>query len=53
MPTKTPKQVLAEVLGVPEADLADDKQIAEFGDSLDLVECVIMLEDEFAIIIPD
>ena len=49
------KKIIAEQLGVPEADVANDKAfVADLGaDSLDTVELVMALEDEFSIEIPD
>ena len=49
------KKIIAEQLGVPEADVTNDKAfVADLGaDSLDTVELVMALEDEFSIEIPD
>lgn len=49
------KQLIAEQLGLEERHLADDKKlIADLGcDSLDNVEILMALEDEFAIEIND
>ena len=49
------KKIIAEQPGVPEADVANDKAfVADLGaDSLDTVELVMALEDEFSIEIPD
>ena len=49
------KKIIAEQLGVPEADVTTDKAfVADLGaDSLDTVELVMALEDEFSIEIPD
>ena len=49
------KKIIAEQLGVPEAAVANDKAfVADLGaDSLDTVELVMALEDEFSIEIPD
>jgi acyl carrier protein len=49
------KKIIAEQLGVPEADVTNEKAfVADLGaDSLDTVELVMALEDEFAIEIPD
>ena len=46
------KKIVAEQLGVPESDVSNEK--ADLGaDSLDTVELVMALEDEFGIEIPD
>jgi acyl carrier protein len=49
------KKIIAEQLGVPEADVSSEKAfVADLGaDSLDTVELVMALEDEFSIEIPD
>ena len=49
------KKIIAEQLGVLEADVANEKAfVADLGvDSLDMVELVMALEDEFSIEIPD
>ena len=49
------KKIIAEQLGVPEADVTNEKAfVADLGaDSLDTVELVMALEEEFEIDIPD
>lgn len=49
------KEVIAEQLGVSTADLKPETRIVEDlgGDSLDQVEIVMALEDEFEMDIPD
>ena len=49
------KKIIAEQLGVPEADVTSEKSfVADLGaDSLDTVELVMALEDEFGMEIPD
>jgi len=49
------KKIIAEQLGVPEADVANDKAfVADLGaDSLDTVELVMAFEEAFDIEIPD
>ena len=49
------KEIIANQLSVKVADLKDDTNIAEElgADSLDLVEILMSLEDEFGISIPD
>lgn len=47
--------ITAEQLGVPEAEVkADSKFVADLGaDSLDSIELVMALEDEFSVEVPD
>ncbi len=49
------KKIIAEQLGVPESDVTNEKAfVADLGaDSLDTVELVMALEDEFEMEIPD
>ena len=49
------KKIIAEQLGVPEADVANEKAfVADLGaDSLDTVELVMAFEEEFDLEIPD
>jgi len=49
------KKIVAEQLGVPEADIkAESSFVDDLGaDSLDTVELVMALEDEFEMEIPD
>jgi acyl carrier protein len=49
------KKIIAEQLGVEESQVTNDKAfVADLGaDSLDTVELVMALEDEFSIEIPD
>lgn len=49
------KKIIAEQLGVEEAQVSNEKSfVADLGaDSLDTVELVMALEDEFSIEIPD
>lgn len=49
------KKIIAEQLGVPEGDVTNEKAfVADLGaDSLDTVELVMALEEEFECEIPD
>ncbi|QWF10391.1 acyl carrier protein [Ralstonia solanacearum] len=49
------KKIVAEQLGVPEADIKNESSfVNDLGaDSLDTVELVMALEDEFGMEIPD
>ena len=48
------KKLLAEQLCITVDDIADDANIADLGaDSLDVVEMLMTLEDEFGVSIPD
>ena len=49
------KEIIANQLSVKAEDLKDDTNIAEElgADSLDLVEILMSLEDEFGVSIPD
>lgn len=48
------KKLLAEQLCISTEDIADDANIVDLGaDSLDVVEMLMTLEDEFGISIPD
>ncbi|MFZ5646466.1 MAG: acyl carrier protein [Bacillota bacterium] len=49
------KQIIAEQLGVDEADVTMESSFIEDlgADSLDIVELVMALEEEFDIVIPD
>lgn len=49
------RKIIADQLSVKEEDIKDDTNIAEElgADSLDLVEILMSLEDEFGISIPD
>ena len=49
------RKIIAEQLGVAEAEVTNEKAfVADLGaDSLDTVELVMALEDEFSIEIPD
>ena len=48
------KQLIAEQLCISVDEVADDADIAELGaDSIDVVEMLTTLEDEFGISIPD
>jgi acyl carrier protein len=49
------KRVISEQLGVAEADIKPESRIVDDlgGDSLDQVEIVMALEDEFEMEIPD
>ncbi len=49
------KKIVAEQLGVPESDVSNEKAlVADLGaESLETVDLVMALEDEFGIEIPD
>ena len=49
------KKIIADQLGVPEADVTNEKSFAaDLGaDSLDTVELVMAFEEEFGVEIPD
>ncbi len=49
------RKILAENLSVPEADITVDSRFQEDldADSLDLVEAVLALEEEFGVSIPE
>ena len=49
------REIIANQLSVKPEDVKDDSNIAEYlgADSLDLVEILMALEDEFGISIPD
>ncbi len=49
------KQVLAEQLGIDASTIKDDANILEDlgADSLDIIEMLMTLEDEYGITIPD
>lgn len=49
------KQVLAEQLGIDPKTISDDANILEDlgADSLDIIEMLMTLEDEYGITIPD
>lgn len=55
MTTNKVKEIIANQLSVKIEDVKDDTNIAEElgADSLDLVEILMSLEDEFGISIPD
>ncbi len=55
MTTEKVKEIIANQLSVKVADIKDDTNIAEElgADSLDLVEILMSLEDEFGVSIPD
>lgn len=49
------KKVLAEQLGIDESTISDDSNILEDlgADSLDIIEMLMTLEDEYGVTIPD
>lgn len=55
MTTEKVKEIIANQLSVKVADIKDETNIAEElgADSLDLVEILMSLEDEFGVSIPD
>jgi acyl carrier protein len=52
---KSVKRVIAEQLGVDESEVVDDANLVNHlgADSLDAVEVVMAMEEEFSIEIPD
>lgn len=51
----TPKQIIAQTLGLNESELIDSEPLIgqDNADSLDLIECIHALEDEFSIHLDD
>jgi acyl carrier protein len=48
-------RIISEQLGIPESSISLDKKFVEDlgGDSLDTVEMMLTLEDEFDIVLPE